>query len=219
MIPTSPVTRPTGGPAAVAARGEALLAGLGISPRRDSAHLAGRIQPETPDPFSACLRDGLTILLGAVHSRQEESAALAGHRLIGLGPGLTPLGDDYLAGSALTVSALGDVAGFDGPGRERWLQALLPSDVRVRTTAVSADLLEMARGGRAAEPLHGLLDLSPGGEANLGRALAALVDIGASTGRGYAASIGASALLLAAAPPPVDDRKPKLTPGGGTGPR
>lgn len=198
MIATAPVPRTGRCHTAVAARGEALLQGLGVFAQRDPAELADRIQPDGPDPFSSRLRSGLMILLAAVHSRELRLAAAANRSLVGAGPGLTPLGDDYLVGSALAVTALGGATNFPERARERWLEALLPADSGLRTTPLSARLLEMARGGRGASPLRGVLDLSSEGEAQLEPSLGRLIAIGASTGRGCAAAIGASALLLAA---------------------
>jgi hypothetical protein len=209
---TRPIRRPRSGPADLATRGEAILRGLSIQPHRASALLAARIQPDGRDPFCPQLRHGLTILLAAVDSGEAWLASAASGCLVGVGPGLTPLGDDYLGGTAVAVASLAGGARFGEPARERWLAALIPSDVSERTTPVSSRLLEMARIGHAPAPIHGVLDLTPHGRANLNRSLAELTAIGASTGRGWAAAIGATTLMLAARA--ADGGDPKTQPSG-----
>jgi Protein of unknown function (DUF2877) len=93
-------------------------------------------------------------------------------RLLGRGPGLTPEGDDILAATAAVVAA--------GDERDPSLRALLPPDLRRRTTALSATLLELAIKGQAIEPLHGLF-----GD-RWRTALDRLLRVGHSTGRAYA---------------------------------
>jgi hypothetical protein len=71
-----------------------------------------------------------------------------GARLIGRGPGLTPEGDDFVAGLAAVV-AVGSWA-----SREAWLAALIGRDLRRRTTSLSATLLELAARGMGPRPLQ-----------------------------------------------------------------
>jgi hypothetical protein len=114
-------------------------------------------------------------LVRAVESRDVEAAALVGARLIGRGPGLTPEGDDLVAGVCAVIAA-GD---WPGALREAWVGALIGGDLRRRTTALSATLLELAALGMGPEPLQALVAGDPG-------ALARLEAIGHSTGRAYA---------------------------------
>jgi hypothetical protein len=112
----------------------------------------------------------------------------AAARLLGRGPGLTPEGDDVLAGAAAAVRALGPAAGAD-PGRVDEIVALLcPADAAARTGALSATLLGLAAAGAAPEPAHRLI----GGD-DRGRALADLTRLGSSTGRALAAGIALGA--------------------------
>jgi len=69
-------------------------------------------------------RAGLEHLRRAVADRDAGAAARAADRLLGLGGGLTPEGDDVLAATAAVVAAAGDAAGFAAPDRARWLAAL-----------------------------------------------------------------------------------------------
>jgi hypothetical protein len=91
--------------------------------------------------------------------------------LIGRGPGLTPEGDDAVAATAAVLAAAGR-------------RLPLPGDLRARTTALSATLLELAAQGMIAEPFHAVLNGAP---------LDRLTRLGHTTGRTYAVN-GAAAL-------------------------
>lgn len=132
-------------------------------------------------------REGLDALRGALRGRDPAQAAHAADRLLGLGGGLTPEGDDVLTATAAVVASAGAAFGFDGGGRERWLAALMAPPAAERTTALSATLLQLGAEGRIVEPVHRLLDLG-GGDA-WRQALATVVATGASTGRAYAAAV------------------------------
>lgn len=131
---------------------------------------------ESRDPFR---RPGIAgadrDLVRAVESRDPSLAAAVGARLVGRGGGLTPEGDDLLAGVAAVI-AVGD---WPGALREAWLGALIGADLRRRTTALSATLLELAALGKGPEPLQAWL----AGDAG---ALVRLEAIGHSTGRAIA---------------------------------
>ena len=116
-------------------------------------------------------------LVRAVETRDPALATAAGRRLIGRGPGLTPEGDDLIAGVAAVLAE-------DRP----WVAALIGRDLRTRTTSLSATLLELAAQGMGPEPLQALLAGDRG-------ALDRLLDLGHSTGRAYA--IGAGLALAA----------------------
>jgi Protein of unknown function (DUF2877) len=137
-----------------------------------------RLRIGDPSPHDAPVPDALA---RAVETRDPELAAAAGAGLIGRGPGLTPEGDDLIAGAAAVV-AIGS-----WPEKDEWLEALLGGDLRRRTTALSATLLELAAQGMGPEPLQGWL----AGDAG---ALDRLTAIGHSTGRAIAAG---AALALA----------------------
>jgi hypothetical protein len=122
-------------------------------------------------------------LARAVEARDPAQAAAAADALLGRGPGLTPEGDDRLAATAAVVAARA------WPQRDAWLGALVPPDVRERTSALSATLLALAAAGRIAEPVHGLF--GPHWRAALDR----LTGLGHSTGRAYATAAATAALL------------------------
>jgi Protein of unknown function (DUF2877) len=89
-------------------------------------------------------------LIAALQSGDRSGAAEAATGLIGLGPGLTPSGDDVLVGIEAALHALaGPMAGF-------LTQAV--DDVEDRTTALAATLLRHAAAGEFAQRLHTLLE-------------------------------------------------------------
>ena len=88
-------------------------------------------------------------LIAALEAGDRSAAAQVATGLIGLGPGLTPSGDDALVGIEAALHALDmPVAGF---------LALAVDDVEGRTTALAATLLRHAAVGEFAERLHTLL--------------------------------------------------------------
>jgi hypothetical protein len=106
-----------------------------------------------------------------------------GARLIGRGPGLTPEGDDAVAG----------LAGVMASRNPAWVDALLGADLRRRTTALSATLLELAARGMGPEPLQALL-------AGRASALDRLLRMGHTSGRAYARGAAVGLMGYGAAP-------------------
>ncbi len=103
----------------------------------------------------AVARDGdLQALTQALSSGDPAAAAAAAQRLAGLGPGLTPSGDDLLAG-ALAFSAWGDHAGVLADGRA--LRAALRDAAMPRTTRFAAQMVDAAARGHVFAPLARLL--------------------------------------------------------------
>lgn len=150
----------------------------------------GEVWDPTVRGFATLEVSGPDDLVEAVVTRDPDRAALVGARLIGRGGGLTPEGDDLVAGVAAVVAS----SPWPLALRETWLAALVGPDLHRRTTALSATLLELAVGGMGPEPLQALL----AGDAT---AHSRLVALGHSTGRAYAR--GAAVGLLA-----VDMRRP-----------
>jgi hypothetical protein len=79
--------------------------------------------------------------------------------LVGLGPGLTPSGDDVLAGLLLALRLLGGAirGGTRAVWLADWLSAAVTSDAADRTTSVSATLLYCAAHGQAAGEVAAVL--------------------------------------------------------------
>lgn len=88
-------------------------------------------------------------LAAALPGDDVDAAGRIARRLVGLGPGLTPSGDDALIGLAAALHATGHPArGFLGEAVE---------DAPARTTAVAATLLRHAADGEFSERLQRLL--------------------------------------------------------------
>ncbi len=132
-------------------------------PRPRHARLRGRAAP-TPDPAL----DGLTRALA--EGRAPDPYVL---RLLGRGPGLTPLGDDMLAGLLVTLSAGGSAA-FEPVAAA--VRAHAPS----RTGFVSAALLHHAARGECVPELAAFLDGGP---------VEGLLGVGHTSGTGLARGV------------------------------
>lgn len=200
----APRAAPSAAGTKIAVRGRALLAALGLDVVESGATPAGLADRLAQACFAgldlardAGAREGFELLLIATAERDPLRARHATEALLGRGPGLTPEGDDMLAGAGAAVAVLGPGAGFDGVARERWLAALRPPPGRL-TTPLSMTLLRLACGGRVVEPAGALLDLTAGGERRWRAALRRLLAIGHSTGPAYAAAIAATAVLMPA---------------------
>ncbi len=99
-----------------------------------------------------------------------EAAGILG----GLGPGLTPAGDDALAGILLARR------GLAGASTEEDLMAVARA---ARTTDLSAALLSWAARGQAVEPVHDLLSaVAAGDRPTAAAATARVAALGASSG-------------------------------------
>jgi hypothetical protein len=97
--------------------------------------------------------------------------------LLGLGPGLTPAGDDWLAGWLLGQHLGGDLTGL------RYLSGLILEIAAGRTTTLSHAFLECAAAGEADESWHELLDALAGEDANQQISKSANQRIGEATAR------------------------------------
>ena len=188
--PSLPVF-PTAGPAAIRRRGAAILAACGIETRPDPPALARALVARGVGPHL----HGIELLLRSLASRRPEHAADAAAWLIGRGPGLTPEGDDLITATSAVIATLASSAGWTPGEGQAWLEAIGRDEFRASTTGLSATLIELAGAGEVIEPLHGLLNLGPGGERQWPPALRCLTGIGGSTGMAYGVAAGAAALL------------------------
>ncbi|NDU73510.1 DUF2877 domain-containing protein [Actinomadura sp. DSM 109109] len=114
-----------------------------------------------PDPGALAAACAAGDLAGAVE---------AGERIVGLGPGLTPTGDDILCGLLVSLRLVGGAV--RNPGAVRladWLGAAVTADAGTRTTALAATLLHCAAAGHAgaevAAVLRGVAGHEPPGTA------------------------------------------------------
>ena len=173
-----PVVAPIEPGPALAARGMAILGALGVA--RPAGTAAALADTATRPPRAAVA--ALVAALGSGDGAARRRATLA---LLGRGPGLTPEGDDLLAGAAIVAAAVGDPLG-------------LPPALRTLTTPLSATLLELAAAGAGPLPVHALLDPV---RDDWRAALRELEALGASSGRAIALGVGAAAAVLGARRP------------------
>ena len=144
---------------------------------------------------------GLECLLLAAQEMDPQAASEAAGLLVGRGSGLTPVGDDILAAAALTLSCLGCASGRPTEQVSATVAALLPAGIHLRTTPISATLLELACRGEAIGPARALLDSRPMAPQALAAAVRRLSALGHSTGAAYVNTIGALMAALAACAP------------------
>ena len=159
----------------------AALAEAGAAGTGAAGNGSGRVAGTERDAARGVERDGaLGTVLG---DPLPHPAALANavRGLIGLGPGLTPAGDDVLAGALLALGAAGDLP------RQRALAEAV-GGLLDRTTPLSAVLLDQACRSRAVPEVGALLRaLACGGD--LDSALVALSLVGHTSGPALALGI------------------------------
>ncbi|MEW2357968.1 DUF2877 domain-containing protein, partial [Spirillospora sp. NPDC029432] len=146
-----------------------------------------------PDPLLLADRCAAGDLVGAVECAE---------RIVGLGPGLTPSGDDILAGLLVTLRLVG---GARDPGGRAvwlagWLGAAVTADAGTRTTALAATLLHCAASGAAGAEVAAVLRAVAGHEP-AAPAVRRLLAAGHTSGADLAAGVQAgcrAALALSA---------------------
>jgi hypothetical protein len=95
--------------------------------------------------------------------------------LVGLGPGLTPAGDDLLCGALLALHAI------DQAALARDLYAAIDEVAPFATTPLSAACLRAAAEGQSSEPLHETI-VALLANASVARPLEAVARIGHTSG-------------------------------------
>lgn len=162
--------------------------GLGTVPPARLATAVRWLTGRVADPLDLSGRSAVAELVAALAAGEAPDAPVS--QLLGRGPGLTPTGDDVLAGALVALHALGSPAA-----------APLAQAVRAQalsgTTTVSAALLHHAADGRCIPQLADLLTavggVSPAGTTNasmdlgaeaLPRAAGALLAVGNCSGAG-----------------------------------
>lgn len=117
-----------------------------------------------------------------LHRRDLQQMGMAASRLIGLGPGLTPVGDDLLVGllAGLHWQSASGSSAFPLAEFCALLQSLLPE----RTTRLSAQWLQHATQNEFGAPWHGLAAaLTEAAQPRLHQALRRIAQIGATSGK------------------------------------
>jgi Protein of unknown function (DUF2877) len=142
-------------------------------------------------------------VLGAVAARAEpDGVRRAAARLAGLGPGLTPSGDDYLAGFAAAWVLAAAALGRRGPAGAAVPDALVRGAAPGASPLGRAWIAHAAR-GEVAEPIARFLTALLGGAPEaLAGSTRGVLGVGASSGTDWmvGALSGVDALLAAIAP-------------------
>ncbi len=136
---------------------------------RQLAGLSGDVSPS--------ILESLTL---AYRERRLDRIVEHSQALLGLGPGLTPSGDDLLAGMLLSLNRWGHILapGLDIPAINR---EIVPLAYR-KTTTLGANLIDCASQGQANERLILALDGIMTGEPGAERCAALLAGWGSSSG-------------------------------------
>jgi hypothetical protein len=143
-----------------------------------------RLLVEAARPTSAHLLDPVRAAVSSADPLEPVRA------LVGRGAGLTPSGDDALAGALLLLVATGH------PSAARLHVAVRAR--RASTTAVSAALLEAAATGHAAPEVVALVDaVTTSSPDEVAGALGAVLAIGHTSGRDLVAGLAATLEVLA----------------------
>jgi hypothetical protein len=140
-------------------------------------------------PFARLAGDAIPTLLRAARAGNHEPAFSAVDRLIGLGDGLTPAGDDFLVGF---------MAGLWCMKAQGEIRAALAAHIAAtanRTSAISRHYLEAAAEGEVSQPLVELAAaIGQGDIKKTAGAVATALAVGASSG-----AVASYGLLLATA--------------------
>ena len=157
--------------------------------------------PDSGEPAAKHLVAGREVLASALTG--DGTLAAAADQLVGLGPGLTPAGDDLLAGAVAGLVLFGRALGGHGAwvdradALDRAKQLAVAVDERAaRTTVLAADLARHAATGAVAEPVATVCR-ALAGRGPLEPALGRLLAIGHTSGRDLAEGLllGAAAAL------------------------
>jgi hypothetical protein len=150
----------------------------------------GSLSSDVPDLDGSRLR-------AALADASVPGLLAAAEGLLGLGTGLTPEGDDYLAGAIAALATLGPAVGSVNAGAMLAGAATPLADLAVdRTTTFSAALIHHAQRGEVAAPAGDLLR-ALAGRGDIAQSHGALSRVGHSSGPALAAGIilGARSLI------------------------
>ncbi len=164
----------------------------GTGPREGLAPLIAQVvsggEIASEDAFQKISREGIADfahwLSDSLNGEGNHEIPAAARRLVGLGHGLTPSGDDFWCGAMLALRALGftDIL-------ERVSGAVL-KQAGERTNKISRAHLECAAAGQGAQALHETISaVGVRDEARLRSALRALDGIGHTSGRDSLAGV------------------------------
>jgi hypothetical protein len=142
--------------------------------------------------FAAELAERTAALLAALGKRDMAAAETLGRRLLGLGIGQTPAGDDFLSGLLLVINMPGAPFGQEYSLFGRYLA----TEARHLTNDISRAMLSQAAAGRARASLIRLLKALVAGDGyGVAGAAAGVLAIGSTSGTDMAAGIAAGMQL------------------------
>ncbi len=141
---------------ALAAPSEGDSFGLLLPLLREIAASGEATPPAPAGPFVSAAAPAFVEVARACRDRAPERILAAGRALVGLGPGLTPSGDDFMGGLLFVVrqrsAALSERYGRESAELEEWLAWARP-----RTNTISHAILADHAAGQSAEPMHSLV--------------------------------------------------------------
>lgn len=142
-----------------------------------------RVVFEPPEPIESTLRTqartALSHLQGALTRGDASGVTGAVAELAGLGPGLTPSGDDVLAGFLLALRLWPDAARLLGA---RIVATLILGTAAPRTGRISRAYLWAARQGHASDAWHDLVRALSGSAEDATAAATRILQIGETSG-------------------------------------
>jgi hypothetical protein len=149
--------------------------GLGAVPPSKLAGAVRWLTGSVADPLDPAGREAVADLVRSLGAGEPVGPAVG--RLLGRGPGLTPIGDDVLAGALVCLAALGAPAATA-------LGAAVAQAAPDATTTVSVALLRHAARGECIPQLADLIEAIGGDESGLPRATGGLLAVGHCSGAG-----------------------------------
>ncbi|WP_053368878.1 DUF2877 domain-containing protein [Bacillus sp. FJAT-27245] len=146
-----------------------------------------RVQPQSPfeAELSKMLEERIFILYEAILKKEFSKATASAIRLIGLGPGLTPSGDDFLVG-LFTAMNIPNSPIFEN----RELAGQVVRDAKSLTNDISFMALKKASQGHVRESINHLVkSIFTGGDEELILSLNKVLSIGSTSGTDIALGI------------------------------
>jgi hypothetical protein len=155
-------------------------------PVTEAVSRLARLLDAGPTRLPPDVRRGAALVAARLRKGRSTAAVAAAVRIIGLGPGLTPTGDDVLAGCVIALHRLGQ------PRLAMAFGTQVAETARTRTTSLSAALLRHAAAGEALPQSVALAD-ALAGVGDVDASASALLRVGHTSGHDLARG-----LLLAA---------------------
>lgn len=152
--------------------------------------LPGGTGPSAWPPLLQTASAAVERVAAACRNRDLPAVFEAGFELIGLGPGFTPAGDDYLGGLLFTLHHLHRASADLPPWGEGWVAGFLAATRSLTGWASHAILSDLAC-GHGPGPLHDLVArvLNPAPASDLAACVDCLCRIGHSSGRDVLAGV------------------------------